>query len=297
MPIRLTLPALFFVLSASAQQKEYTIPFELTDHNNLSLQAVLNGKDTLQLMFHTAEGSSVDLTKEATKRVTSLRFDGADTIGSWGGGENITRFSRNNTLEIGGLHRDSLTIWEDLNSGQHTDGKFGPGLFAGKVIQIDFDQKRMTLRSTLPDSIGQYEKLRLVREHAMLFVEAVAEIDGVAVPNRFLIHSGYFGALLLDDSFVQNNHIDERLRVIDEKELKDSFGHVIKTKKAILPALRLGQEVLTDVPVGFFSGTIGRQKMSIIGGDVLKRFNIIIDARREYIYLKPNGLAKTAWWS
>jgi hypothetical protein len=37
--------------------------------------------------------------------------------------------------------------------------------------------------------------------------------------------------------------------------------------------------------------------MSILGGDVPKRFNFIIDPRREYIYLKPNHLANTAYLS
>jgi hypothetical protein len=79
--------------------------------------------------------------------------------------------------------------------------------------------------------------------------------------------------------------------------LKDSYGNVLKTRKAILPALIIGDEILTDVPAGFFEGAIGRQKMSIFGGDILKRFNIRIDARREHIYLKANNLRKTDYSS
>ena len=48
--------------------------------------------------------------------------------------------------------------------------------------------------------------------------------------------------------------------------------------------------MLDDITVGFFSGAIGRQKMSVLGGNVLKRFNILIDSEREHIYLKSNGL-------
>jgi hypothetical protein len=82
---------------------------------------------------------------------------------------------------------------------------------------------------------------------------------------------------------------------VGEKELKDSYGNIIKTQKAILPAFKIGNTTLSHVPVGFFAGAIGRQKMSIIGGDILKRFNIIIDAQREYIYLKPNSLKKSGY--
>lgn len=47
------------------------------------------------------------------------------------------------------------------------------------------------------------------------------------------------------------------------------------------------------ISIRFFKGAIGRQKISMIGGDVLKRFNWIIDAKREYIYLMPNSLFNT----
>jgi hypothetical protein len=38
---------------APVANTEYIIPFQLTAFNNMSVQAILNGKDTLQLMFHT----------------------------------------------------------------------------------------------------------------------------------------------------------------------------------------------------------------------------------------------------
>jgi hypothetical protein len=49
------------------------------------------------------------------------------------------------------------------------------------------------------------------------------------------------------------------------------------------------------MPVGFFEGAIGKQKMSVVGGDVLKRFNILIGLDRTEIYLKPNSLFNNAF--
>lgn len=40
-------------------------------------------------------------------------------------------------------------------------------------------------------------------------------------------------------------------------------------------------------------GSIGRQKMSVLGGDLLKHFNIIIDRKNGFIYIKPNQLMDT----
>jgi len=271
---------------------QYSIPFHLTADNNLSVQAVLNKIDTVELMFHTA-ASSVTLIEEATKKAHSLKFGRTDSVKSWGGGGNSSRFSESNSLQIGDLQWENIPIWENKNSGPKTDGKFGTDLFKDKVIEVDFDKSIITLHSSLPGKIKRYEKLNLSFNDDMMFLEASCIIGKDIYRNKFLIHSGYSGAVLLDDNFIVENRIEQKLKIIDEKELKDSFGNIIKTKKTILPAFVIGNHKLAEVPAGFFSGAIGRQKMSIIGGDILKRFNIIIDAQRQFIYLKSNKLEQT----
>lgn len=281
--------AITILLYQAAFGQEYTIPFRLTEHNNISVPAILNGKDTVNLMFHTA-ANSVMLTEEATQKMTSISFNRTDSVKSWGGDANTSRFSKSNTLQIGQLTWNDLAIWEDKNSGPGTDGKFGINLFENKVIEIDFEKKIITLSTALPAKAGKYEKLKLTTENDLMFMEARCETGKGTYTNKFLIHSGYFGAVLLDDAFVAQNNIDNQLQTIDEKSLKDSYGNVLKTKRAMLPAFFIGKEKLPNIPVGFFTGSIGRQKMSIIGGDVLKRFSIIIDAQRQYVYLKTNNL-------
>lgn len=280
-------------LSVSAQQKN-TIPFQLTSYNNIAIKAILNKKDTLQLMFHTA-ANALTLTEDALKKIKDLKFDRTDSVKSWGGANNTSRYSPNNTLQIGSLTWANIPLWEDKNSGQQTDGKFGPSLFENKVLEIDFDKQLITVADQLPAKVKNYEKLKLSFEQEMMFVEAEAHTGKDSFKNKYLIHSGYAGAVLFDDQAVANYKIADQLTITDEKQLKDSFGNVLKTKKAILPSFALGKQKLDNVSVGFFEGALGRQKMSIIGGDVLKRFNIIIDGKRQFIYLKANRLKKVAY--
>jgi hypothetical protein len=270
------------------------IPFQLTAYNNLSVQAILNKKDTVYLMFHTASGG-VSLTDVAVKKLQTLHFDRTDTLKSWGGGDNEARFSRNNSMQMGALQWDDVSLWENKNTGQYTDGKFGTDLFASKVVEIDFDKRVIIIHASLPKKIKKYQKLKMTFENDCMFIESLCETGSSTFAHKFLIHSGYAGALLLDDQFVHKNKIAEKLKITGEKSLKDSYGNILKTQKAILPAFKMGQTTFSHVPVGFFGGAIGRQKMSIIGGDILKRFNIIIDAQREFIYLKPNSLRKSAY--
>jgi len=267
--------------------EKYSIPFILTEYNNLSVRAILNKQDTLQLMFHTA-ANDLTLTEEAIQKLKSIRFDNTtDSIKSWGGSANSARLSKNNSLQIAGLTWENIPIWENKNSGQHTDGKFGIDLFKNKVIEIDFDKMVISIYTRLPKINKTYQQLALVFENDEMFLEAGFTIDKIIYKNKFLVHSGYSGAVLLDDQFANGNKLGEKLKIVGEKSLKDSYGNILKTKKAILPVLKIGNEQLTDVPAAFFEGAIGRQKISIIGGDILKRFHWIIDAQRQYVYLKP----------
>jgi hypothetical protein len=264
-----------------------TIPFILTEFNNIYIQAILNQIDTVKLMFHT-DATGVFLTKKAAKKTTSLNLNKTDTANSWGG-EGTIRYSQNNHLQIGHLNWDGITIMEDENSGKLTDGKFGPNLFPDKIIEINYDKKLLVIHSVLPILDDDYEQLNLIYKRSSLFVEGTCTIEGQVYNNDFLIHTGFGGTLLFDNQFAEKNNISDKLKTISESQLKDSFGNIIKTKKVLLPSLIFGNAGFADVPIGLFEGTVGQQRMSVLGGDLLKRFNIILDQQNAYIYLKPNA--------
>ncbi|WP_367388653.1 hypothetical protein [Lewinella sp. LCG006] len=291
--LALTFLLLSQVLTAQENPGLDTIPFELTSHNNLSIKAVLNEKDTVHLMFHTA-ASSVTLTSAATEKLASIQWDTEEDVRSWGGSTSA-RYSASNSLAIGNSNWDSLAIWETQESGPGTDGKFGPNLFAGKVIEIDFDQGVIVLHDTLPGKVEGFTKVLVTYEDEFMFVQGVTTISDEDYPNKYLIHSGYGGAILYDDKFTAESKIGAQIEILEEKELKDSYGNVLKIKKGKLPKFAIGDVVFEDLPVGFFEGTIGRQQMSVMGGDLLKRFNLIIDADRETLFIKPNSLMELAY--
>ncbi|MFM9984937.1 MAG: hypothetical protein ACKVOK_06855, partial [Flavobacteriales bacterium] len=77
-----------------------TIPFVLTDNNNINLKVILNKIDTLNLMFHTAT-SGLILTRDAIKN-------------------KIHKPKDTNSLQIGNQTWDSLPIYPTDLSGQST---------------------------------------------------------------------------------------------------------------------------------------------------------------------------------
>ena len=270
------------------QNKNDTIPFILTPSNNIAIPAIFNNKDTTLLMFHMGS-TAVVLLKTAIEKMSSIHLDKTANVTSWGG-NTTTGYSDFNTLQIEGLQWDSVSITEARHSGKGTDGKFGWNLFEDKIFEINFDENKIILYTILPQLDEEYQQFNIEVNRGSILVEGEVRVGDNHYKNKFMLHSGYGGTLLLDDEFVAKHNINEKLPVISESELKDSYGNIIKTKKATLPALSFGTIQFSNLPIGFFEGAIGRQKMSVIGGDILKRMNIIIDMNQGYIYLKPSKL-------
>ena len=265
------------------------IPFTLTAANNISIRATLNATDSVDLMFHTAV-DSVSLTKAAIARLS--RFTASDSIAvqSWGGTAQA-RQSTGNSLQIGELTWNDVAITEGDNSGPGTNGKFGPNLFAGKVVEIDFDSSELLIHPTLPATVSSRERLDLTFRDGALFVTGELTVGGLRHTTEFMLHTGFGGTALLDEQFVRTHDLADKLEVLGESGLKDSYGNTVKTHKVRLPFLRLGETTFVDVPVGLFDGAIGTQRMSVVGGGLLKRFNLVFDVVNRHLYVSPSKFA------
>ncbi len=262
-----------------------TIPFRLSDHNNLIVQAVINNVDSVDLMFHT-DAKGVTLIASSTQTMRSLTWGEAGKATSWGG-EHESRMSANNSFQIGNRKWGNLTFFENERSGPETDGKFGPDLFEGKCIEVDFNQSIIVVSDAVRDNLEGYTKCELFTNEGSMFIEGVSMLDE-AYPHRFLIHTGYGGNILYDDEFAQKTNLGSAIEITETQDLKDSFGNVIKTRKGTLPLFKIGNLLFEDLTVGFFDGAIGQQRLSVLGGGLLKKVNFVINADRTFIYIKPS---------
>ncbi|MEL6254979.1 MAG: aspartyl protease family protein [Bacteroidota bacterium] len=270
-----------------------TISFRLTSFNNIVLHAILNETDSLDLMFHTA-ANDMTLIESVRDRLKSVNYGEADSVNSWGG-QGSSRRSMGNSLQVGKQNWTEVTIWENKHSGQETDGKIGMDFFMGRILEINYEQNFIAVHLKLPMLNTNFEELPLELNSGMRFLKGKMTLGEENFENSFLIHSGYAGSLLLDDAFAQKHKLDSQLKILEEKILKDSYGNELKTLKALMPGFQLGNIHFDQLPVGFFSGALGRQKISVMGGDLLKRFNWIFDLQEERVYIQPNANIKLAY--
>jgi hypothetical protein len=81
------------------------------------------------------------------------------------------------------------------------------------------------------------------------------------------------------------------MKKVGTRRAKGVDGKTIKSNTVILPQLKISNFTLPNVPIDLELPTDAQGlSFNILGNDVLKRFNVILDYREGVIYIKPNSL-------
>ena len=182
---------------------------------------------------------------------------------------------------------DSLYIWVDKQTGAGTEGKIGMDQFDSRWISIDYDRQELSLSDEMPPGLDASKALTLETHRDILFLNAELEIEGERFGNRFMIHSGFNGSIMLDDAFASEHALAEKLEVISTQEMMDAQGNKLSSVKTRGANFLVAGQSIEDVEVNFFTGSIGRMQMSIIGSEILSSFNPVIDLEDKRIWLRP----------
>jgi hypothetical protein len=265
----------FFILlftSFSIVKAQETIPFRITKHNNIIVKALVNDKDSLDLMFQIAM-EDASISPERIRKADHIIFK--DEI------------SDKNTIKIGTKKYENIRFFDNELTGHEADGKIGTGIFKGKIFKIDYDNNQFVIYDKMPD-LKEYQSIPLFSENGQLYIVVDNVIEDQQQEVYFLLQSGYSGGLIYSNEFADGKDLDKKLKITGEKTMKNSAGQTVITKQGILPFMKVGDFVLKDVTAGFFVGDIKIQKRNYFGADLLRRFNWIFDAERNVVYIKPS---------
>ncbi len=276
--------------SQSDSVKAEVWPFVLSPYNNIIFKTVLNGRDTLDLKFDSGAAGLL-LTHDAIREKTDLLNDGTESTPT----RNYVPLKAPASLQIGEMLWDSLEVWPVRLSGQGSDGRFGWDLFKDKVMVIDYDNNEMSILDSLPDTAG-YEALKLeVVSHGLCFHGKIHG-EGFESEGRFLFDTGYQKALLLDSNIQKEEAFVQSLELLSESELRNGAGDVFLTRIVKLPGLSLGDADMSDIPTQLFTApNPAGFETHILGNELLKRFNTIVDLRNMMIYLKKSSRFDVAY--
>ncbi len=271
------------------------IPFRLTKYNNIIVPVVINQKDTVQLMLHTGS-DYVTIIDDSYKKMKSISIsDTLNNVTSWAGYSDM-KMSQNNVIKIGNDTFNKIPIFIDKQSGHESDGKIGLKFFEGKYLEINFDENKLYVYDKAPSKLKKYTKLNSRYSQETLYIKAFPFIDKKPIETEFMIHTGFSGALMISDDFAKEYKLLEKFEIIGESKLSDAAGNVILSKKSILPDFELANQTFKNVPMSFFDSTIKIQHKNIMGGDLIKRFNLILNPEKDILYVKKSNYYKDEYF-
>ena len=250
-----------------------TLSFVLGPNNAIHLKGKINRSKVLDLIFDTGASIGV-LSEEGKAKQAALRSD------------------NKNEIEIGNITiHNSPVSYIDYRGGLKADGVVGYNAFEGKVVEINYDKNILVIHQGTFDTKG-YKSTEMKWRGSAMFVEGAIEGKNKRHKGLFLFDTGSKWALSLNKAFAIENNLYEAFEKIGTRRAKGADGKTIKSNTVKLPALYIAGLLLPNVPADLErpEGSEGSLAFNILGNDVLKRFNVILDYKNGLLHLKPNRL-------
>jgi hypothetical protein len=305
-PVTQILFCLLLVLSISAKAQEQFVesPAKLLTSfrfRQLSGGVILfnarfaNYPDTLNFILDTGSGGiSLDSATVDHFKITPTPSD--MTILGIAGIRKVS-FLYNQKLRLPGLTVDSLNFhinnYEILTQvyGEKIDGIVGFSLLSRYIFNINYDSLRISIftngRMKYPRGGWLYEPILRT-----LPVQNARIKDAVATNSRFLFDIGAGLCLMLNKDFIEDSNFLDKKRVLYAKEA-EGVGGKVDMHLTVIKELRLGPYRFRNIPVFVFDDTYNITSYpylsGIIGNDILRRFNLILNYAKREFYFMPNS--------
>ncbi len=270
-----------------------SIPFTVGWNNSIKVKGKINNSEALDLIFDTGANGFV-LSSDAISKKLNIKIDG-EIKGFGLGGVSNDKVSNNNRLEISGLKWDSVNILVKYQGKPNADGVIGYNVFDGKIVEIDYEKKIMVIHSKLPNITG-YTKHPLQFKGGLSFIELTLDNGKSKTTGWFDFDTGSSSTLFVSHDFTASRNFFSYLKRNGSDNIKGSGPNKIRIDHLVLPKLLIGGTELKNISIDAEAGNSGTA-FNIVGNDVLKRFNVIIDYQDDVVYLKPNTLIDNMYLS
>jgi hypothetical protein len=254
-----------------------TIPFSLGDNDKIYVKGHFNGGPQLDLQFDLGSGGTI--IKKASVPKANMTFDGTLTLHN-SDGTNVVPSSSTNRLEIAGLRWSGVQVAVADNMTHREDGLIGNGLFQDKVLEIDYDRMLILVHDDPPALSSAWTRDDVILDGGVVpFVRGALSIGGSSREGWFMLDTGAYTSILNSDRLWAGAKIAGELRRL--------LGPLSGDTRS--PLLTVGGHPFPDTnySVSRFDGDASR--LGLLGNDVLKRFNLVLDNRNGAVYFRPNS--------
>ncbi|SFE27000.1 aspartyl protease family protein [Spirosoma endophyticum] len=259
-----------------------SIPFFVNKFNTNFLRVIFDRKDSLVLNFDTG-ANEVALTNDALKR----KFRARPTL-----------YNTDYTLQIGSKLYTSK-VHDIEMAGHETDGLLGWNNFDGMIVELNYDDHKLIVHSKMPKQIRHdkdYQTFKMRYIDNKPFIESELQQSGTKAKNWFLFDLGYTRTVMLDSDLLKEAHFPTRdMKVLNTVIMHGASGNEVPVITSDLDLLKIGSFTLEHVPVQVMqhANPMHGLNIHILGNDILKGFNTVLDFQKNVVYLKPNKLYHT----
>ena len=297
---RIFIFVVFCVLHSAAfsqNRKPFSVPFE-ANNNLVIVQTSVNSSKPLSFILDT--GASGTVISEKAAKDLGLKLEG-QAKASAQGGEIEAAFVKNASLRLSkDIELPKLTLAAirlsglEAGTGHKIDGILGYEIFNRFVVEIDYASKLVKFYE--PQNYkyaGRGKTISITVEDDTPFVRAeVAPAGRQSFEGKFLVNAGLTGTLAFNSPFVVRNKLLEILS--NTKAI--TFGSILAGKSAgrigRVNSLQFGGFLISNPVANFSQDAAGddsdAESAGMIGGEVLRRFKLIVDYSRRAIILEPN---------
>ena len=257
-----------------------TLPFELTAQDAILVKALINQTDTLRLHFDLGT-LLFRITPETLQKLKDLRLSR--------GGDPSAKLIR--SIRMGRQIWDMPEVRVGQIAAQDMDGRFGWQAFDNRILELDYDNRRLILHDRLPKKVEAYSKMEIRFVQSHFCAEARLRAKGKTYKGTFLFDTGSNLAMALDSGWLAHQQFPPDLPLVKTLSFLDGAGNRYETRVVTVPEVQLGSDRVRDVPTSLLTspGPLGFD-VNYFGNAFLKRFNLVIDLQRDVLYVKRNGM-------
>lgn len=267
------------------------IPFE-TSANVIFVQVRVNQSEPLWFILDT--GASFNVIKQKWAAATGLKLEkgGKDLEGA--------AVAKGVTISLPGVEISNQTLVAaplaslEPRVGRAVDGILGYDIFKNFVVEIDYAAQLINLYE--PKSYqykGSGEIVPVTIEDNTPFVRArIAQPEATSAEGKFLIDTGASGALSVFGRFDEAHGFSKSL----SKTLQDtgiSSINQIRIRTGRVQRLEFGKLVVNYLVAVFTQASDNSDEVGDgeIGGELLRRYKVIVDYSRGRIIFEPTAQA------
>lgn len=269
------------------------IPLEI-DNNIILMQVGVNNSQPLRFIFDTGASHTV----LHSRRGAELGLKPEEQVsGTATGGAIEGSFTSGVSLKVAGAEVSNQQIGSidfPVPPGFEFDGVIGYDFIKEFVVEIDYLNKTMNLHDPRTYSYrGRGEVVPLVLDDRRIPLVHVTITPPAGAPvNAVLgVDTGADRAFIFNHPFVKKHEL-----VAAMTDIKASAGRGAGGEQQIVvgraKAARLGRFIFTNPTVGLVRdperGGATKEGDGVIGGEIFRRFKVIIDYSRQRMILEPN---------